>query len=244
MTRLQVEILRRIAPTTPLPMHTVYDGKSKLAILLGKDFLTGIRGLTVLDFGCGYGLETIEMAKAGAKLAIGLEIEEPLLAAARRNAEQAGVANRCQFVSRTTEPVDRVISLDCFEHYADPVAILQMIFNLLRPGGELHVSFGPPWFHPRGCHLHELPPWTHVFFSEESILRWRQLMRHDNALTYAEIGLNQMTVSRFVKLAKQSGFEIQFLRIVPIRPLRWLHNRLTREFTTSVVQCALRKPAK
>jgi SAM-dependent methyltransferase len=241
-TRLQVELLRRIAPPVPLPLQTVYDGKSKLAVLLGDDFLKSVRGLTVLDFGCGYGLETIELAKAGTALAIGLEIDENLLSAARRNAEQAGVSHLCRFISHPELPVDRVISLDCFEHYADPVLVFRTIFDLLRPGGLLHVSFGPPWFHPRGCHLHELPPWTHVFFSEEAVVRWRQLMRGGNATTYAELGLNQMTVGRFVKLAKQSGFEVHFLRVAPIRPLRWFHNRLTREFTTSVVQCALRKP--
>jgi 2-polyprenyl-3-methyl-5-hydroxy-6-metoxy-1,4-benzoquinol methylase len=244
IVRLQVELMRRIAPPVPLPLQTLYDEKSKLAMLLGNDFLQSLRGLVVLDFGCGYGLETIEMAKAGARLAIGLEIEEELLAAARRNAEQAGVGDRCQFVSQAQGPVDRVISLDCFEHYADPAQVLRTLFELLRPGGSLHVSFGPPWYHPKGMHLNELPPWTHVFCGEEAVLRWRQLMRGGNALTYAEVGLNRMTVARFVRLIRASHFEIELLRVMPIQPLRWVHNRLTREFTTSVVQCALRKPAK
>ena len=242
LTRLQVGVLRRIAPPVPLPLETVYDGKSKLTMLLGKEFLNGVRGLTALDFGCGYGLEVIEMAKAGARLAIGLEIEEELLAKARQNAEAAGVADRCRFVERVADPVDLVVSLDCFEHYADPASVLQTIFAMLRPGGKFHVSFGPPWYHPRGMHLNELPPWTHVFCSEEAVVRWRRLMRGGEASTYAELGLNQMTVRRFLRLLSQSGFEVEYLRVVPIRPLRLLHNRLTREFTTSVVQCIARRP--
>src|SRR5579864_6186159 len=131
LTRMQVEMLRRIAPPVPLPLTTIYQGKSKVTALLGEDFLRSVRGLTVLDFGCGYGLEVIEMAKAGARLAIGLEIEEELLEAARRNADAAGVGGVCQFVSRTSEPADVVVSLDCFEHYADPAQVLRLIFELL-----------------------------------------------------------------------------------------------------------------
>jgi hypothetical protein len=89
----------------------------------------------------------------------------------------------------------------------------------------------------------ELYPWTHILFSEEAVLRWRQLMRGGKALHYGEIGLNQMTVARFLQLLDRSDFRVVTLRVIPIRPLRWLHTRLTREFTTSVVQCWLEKPA-
>jgi hypothetical protein len=105
----------------------------------------------------------------------------------------------------------------------------------------LLASWGPPWYHPRGMHLNELPPWTHVFCAEEAVLRWRQLMRGGTATTYSEIGLNRMTVSRFEKLAGLSGLRIELLKVVPIRPLRLIHNRLTREFTTSIVQSKLVK---
>ena len=242
LTRLQVGILRRIAPPVPAPLKTVYDGQSKLAMCFGEEFLKSVRGKTVVDFGCGNGLEVIELAKAGVEQVIGVEIDENLLVTARQNAAQAGVADRCQFVPRPDGLVDMVISLDCFEHYADPMQILQAVHAMLRPNGIFQVSFGPPWYHPWGEHLVELPPWTHVCFSEEAVVRWRQLMRGGDATTYADLGLNQMKVARFERLLAQSGFQIDSLKVVPIRPLRWLHNRFTREFTTSVVRAVLRKP--
>jgi SAM-dependent methyltransferase len=240
-TRLQVGILRRIAPPVPLPLKTVYDGKSKLAMCFGPEFLNGCRGKTVVDFGCGNGLEVIELAKAGAELVIGIEIDECLLTSARQNAAQAGVGDRCLFVPHPDRPVDMVVSLDCFEHYADPVTVLRTVYAMLRQNGIFQVSFGPPWYHPWGEHLIELPPWAHVFFSESAVVRWRQLMRGGDATSYAEIGLNQMKVAHFERLAVQSGFEIDSLEVVPIKPLRWIHNRFTREFTTSVVRAVLRK---
>jgi hypothetical protein len=88
-------------------------------------------------------------------------------------------------------------------------------------------------------HLNELPPWSHVIFAEEAVVRWRRLMRGGTASTYKEIGLNKMTIARFEKLIGSSAFQIEMLRVVPIRPLRLVHNRLTREFTTSIVQSKL-----
>ena len=42
-------------------------------------------------------------------------------------------------------------------------------------------------------------------------------------------GLNQMTIRRFKKIIAQSDFTIARFETVPIRPLRWLANPLTRD---------------
>jgi 2-polyprenyl-3-methyl-5-hydroxy-6-metoxy-1,4-benzoquinol methylase len=77
----------------------------------------------VMDYGCGYGFQTIELAKAGAARAIGVEINPEFLAAAAENAQKAGVADKCRFCEFPDEKADVVVSLDCFEHYEDPPAI-------------------------------------------------------------------------------------------------------------------------
>ena len=66
-------------------------------------------------------------------------------------------------------------------------------------------------------------------------------MRDDGATSYAECGLNRMTVRRFERMVLNSRFHVEFMRPVPIRKLKPLHNRFTREFITAVVQCRLRK---
>jgi hypothetical protein len=50
-----------------------------------------------------------------------------------------------------------------------------------------------------------------------------------------------MTIRRFEHLVWESDFRIEFLETVPIRALRIVHNRLTREWTTSIVRCKLLK---
>ncbi|MGO9097432.1 MAG: hypothetical protein ACLQGV_19705 [Bryobacteraceae bacterium] len=64
--RTQVRLLKLIAPPVPKPLSSVYDGKSKLSMTFGPDFLPLLRGLVVVDFGCGNGLEALEMAAGGA----------------------------------------------------------------------------------------------------------------------------------------------------------------------------------
>ncbi len=235
----QVALLRRIAPPVPLPLSTRYDGLSKLEILL-----PGVRdlvdGKVVVDFGCGRGLETVELARYGAKV-IAVDIDTEALGEAKRRALDAGVS--AEFLTHAPPAVaDAVISLDAFEHFEDPEQILRIMYDLLAPGGKAYISWGPPWYHPRGCHLHELPPWTHVFFSMKAILAWRRLMRGGNAQHWMDIGLNQMTIARFQRMVSESAFEVERLETVPIRPLRILHSQLTREWTTSITRAVLVKP--
>ena len=200
-----------------------------------------MRGLIGLR--CGEGGEAIEMALKGAARVIGLDIRGEILETARRKAVEAGVQDLCLFTSHTEERADIIVSVDAFEHFADPAAILRMMSDLLRPQGEVIVSFGPTWYHPLGGHLFSVFPWAHLLFSEKALIRWRSTFKTDGATRFGEVagGLNQMTIGRFEKLVANSPFRFASLDPAPIRKLRLFHNRLTREFTTAVVRCRLVK---
>ena len=81
-------------------------------------------------------------------------------------------------------------------------------------------------------------------FSERALIRWRDHLRSDGATRFAEVegGLNGMTIGRFEQVVARSNFDVDFIEPVPIRKLRRLHNRVTREFTTAIVRCRLTKP--
>ncbi len=53
---------------------SAYADKSKLERLLGEVIWEQIAGKTVIDFGCGAGVEAVEMATRGARRVIGLDI--------------------------------------------------------------------------------------------------------------------------------------------------------------------------
>ena len=242
LTNIQYRILKSIAPGVPeSASRGVYEGNSKLAILLGEDFFARIAGKVVVDFGCGEGSDAIEMAQKGAKRVIGIDIREEVLQVGRQKAIVAGVQDRCIFASSTEELADFVVSLDAFEHFADPAGILCLMHALLKPTGEALLSFGPTWYHPMGGHLFSIFPWSHVIFGEKALIDWRATFRDDGATRFSEVagGLNQMTIARFEEYVAASPLKFAALEPVPIKKLRPLHNRFTREFTTAIVRSRL-----
>jgi hypothetical protein len=141
------------------------------------------------------------------------------------------------------QKADIIFSIDAFEHFDDPEFILREMDSMLAPDGEIWISFGPPWYHPVGGHLFSVFPWAHLVFSEKALIRWRSDFKHDGATRFSEVagGLNQITIARFERIVQASPLRIASLNVVPIRKLKPLHNRLTREFTTAVVRCHLLK---
>lgn len=217
----------------------VYVGRSKMEVLLGPRVWDHVVGRTVLDFGCGPGIEAVEMAQRGARRVIGIDLRQKWLQMANARAEAAGVTGCCTFAKTWDEPVDVILCIDCFEHFADPAAILVQMRRLLNPGGRVLVSFGPPWGHPLGGHVYSVFPFSHLVFPDAALVRWRSTFKTDGARTVLESGLNKMTVGRFERLIADSPLRAENLEAVPIRRLRPIANRLTREFTTSVVRCHL-----
>jgi SAM-dependent methyltransferase len=219
---------------------SAYKDRSKLEVLLGADIWSRIEGKTVVDFGCGTGGDTVEMARHGADV-IGIDIVDRYLAEARQHAEHEGVAGHCTFTKKTDRKADVVISVDAFEHYGDPLAVLKQMAALLKPKGKVIAAFGPTWYHPLGGHLFSVFPWSHLIFTERALIRWRSDFKTDGATRFSEVegGLNQMTIRRFRRIVAQSPFTIEEFEPVPIKRLKPVANRLTQEFTTAIVRCTL-----
>jgi SAM-dependent methyltransferase len=218
-----------------------YAERSKLEVLIGPDIWRQINDKTVLDFGCGHGIEAVAMAEHGARRVIGLELEDCCLEMARQLALERHVADRCVFQRETAEKVDLIVSLDAFEHFADPAAILDTMTDRLKDDGKILVSFGPTWYHPLGGHFYSVFPWSHLIFSETALTRWRSQYKNDGAQSFHDSGLNRMTIGRFRKLIEQSRLRETAFETIPIRKLRRVHTRWTREFTTACVRCTLVK---
>ena len=244
--RVGYAVLKRLAPRDRSrerdgSADDAYAGRSKLRALLGDSLLGEIAGETVVDFGCGYGSEAIELARAGAARVIGVDIQERFLEVARRNAADASVADRVEFGTQPPTSAGVIISLDAFEHFGDAAGVLRTMHDMLRPGGRVYIAFGPTWYHPLGGHLFSVFPWAHLAFTERALLRWRADFKSDGATRFAEVegGLNQMTIRRFLTLVDESPLQAVHVELVPIRQLAWLASRLTREFTTAIVRATL-----
>jgi predicted O-methyltransferase YrrM len=108
-------------------------------------------GARVLDVGCGGGWSTIALARAYPEAVLdGVDIDEPSMSAARRNADEAGVADRVTFRAadaaglRSDEapagaPYDVAFAFECVHDMAQPVTVLSAIRASLAPDGVLVV---------------------------------------------------------------------------------------------------------
>jgi SAM-dependent methyltransferase len=219
-----------------------YANKDKLQVVLGPHVYQELEGKVVVDFGCGEGLEAIRIAQNGAARVIGVDMQEKLLATARENARGCRVGDCCEFTKSTGEKCDVVISIDSFEHFENPAAILGVMRDLLKPDGYVWASFGPTWYHPYGGHVFSPFPWAHLIFTENVLVRRRGEMKRNKVARFKDIpeGLAQLSIRRFLEVVNESGFDVISFEAVPIRKLRYFANLMTREFTTAVVRCKLR----
>jgi SAM-dependent methyltransferase len=239
--RIGYRLLRWIHPGDPPSESERAPSGGRLEGIFGGGLREAVRDRTVIDWGCGAGREVVELAKMGATHVIGLDVRDEQLDLGRRRAEAEGVSEFCSFTTSSDVKADAIVSIDAFEHFADPAGVLVAMADRLAPGARVWVSFGPPWLHPRGGHLFSVFPWAHLVFSEGALLRWRSDIRSDGATRFHEVegGLNQMTVRRFREYVESSPLEIEAFEAIPIRMVRPLHNRWTQEFFTSVVRCRL-----
>ena len=105
-------------------------------------------GEIVLDLGSGGGLDVLLSARrvAPGGLAYGLDASTDMLALARTNAAQAGVANarflhgRIEDIPLPDQHVDVIISNCVINLSASKERVVAEAFRVLRPGGRLGIS--------------------------------------------------------------------------------------------------------
>jgi 2-polyprenyl-6-hydroxyphenyl methylase/3-demethylubiquinone-9 3-methyltransferase len=104
-----------------------------------------ISGKKVLDVGCGGGILTESMAKAGAQ-AKGIDLSEKALKVADLHSLESGVAVQYEYISaenlaaKEAGQYDVVTCMEMLEHVPDPLSIIKACSQLVKPGGKVFFS--------------------------------------------------------------------------------------------------------
>jgi len=99
------------------------------------------------DLGCGPGQLVIELARRSPGLQVtGIDLSDEMIARGQENARRAGVADRVSFRRGNAQQIpfsdaslDLVVSTLSLHHWSDPLAVLDEIARVLRPGGSFLV---------------------------------------------------------------------------------------------------------
>ncbi len=103
-----------------------------------------LKGLTLLDLGCGGGLLSEPLARLGAEVT-GLDAAEKNIRIARLHAEESGLSidyrhGSAEALAQGPTRFDAVLNMEVVEHVADVDSFLAASAALVRPGGVMIVA--------------------------------------------------------------------------------------------------------
>jgi len=216
----------------------------------------GLRDLAehkrVADFGCGRGTQAMALASACDCSVVGIDTNPRWLAEAQRLARERELpVEKVSFLplgaAELFESFDVVVSQNAMEHYPQPDTALETMRRLLRPGGQLLLTFGPPWFAPWGAHMRFFcrVPWVNLLFRERTVMSVRARYRGDGARHYEEVesGLNRMSLRKLEALLQHSPLEVEHLHYRGVKGQHWVARvPVLRELLVNHVTCILRRP--
>jgi 2-polyprenyl-6-hydroxyphenyl methylase/3-demethylubiquinone-9 3-methyltransferase len=130
-------------PTTEFkPLHEI--NPLRLAWII-EQIDGGLIGKQVLDVGCGGGILTEAMAKAGAHVK-GIDLADKSLKIAKLHSIESGVSVHYESISaealaeREPGQFDVVTCMEMLEHVPDPSATVRACSQLVKPGGWVFFS--------------------------------------------------------------------------------------------------------
>lgn len=196
-----------------------YDTQRRVETLV-DEFLAplGLRGVSVLDVGCGLGFFSERLLHHGAEV-VACDIGAGLVArTGERLGCQAVVADALNLTGQFGRgSFDMVVSSECIEHTPDPDRAVSQMLEVVKPGGYVALSTPNLVWSPvvKSATLLRLRP----FDGFENFSSWRGLRRlvaKQDATIVTEQGLHLFPFQLRLNGLSRICDRLQFLRAVMI----------------------------
>ena len=176
----------------------------------------------VLDFGCGHGSLTLDIAALGAQKVIGIDLEINLINFAKKNLDQnfPDLKDKVEFelidllTTDKFKDIDYIVSKDTFEHSLHLDKILEKFHQILKKDGRMFVGFGPLYNFYNGDHgrAEAILPWFHIIIPEKILINRLNKKYKKNLKKIEDLGLSKYSFKDYIRLFRDSKFEITYFK--------------------------------
>ncbi|MCZ2223238.1 MAG: class I SAM-dependent methyltransferase [Chitinophagales bacterium] len=191
-------------------------------------------GMRVLEIGCGEGGVLKAFINKGC-VGMGVELDAPRIENAKLFMPDDVANNKISFISKDIYQVDFknelnglfdiIVLKDVIEHIHDQQKLIAWMKNFLTPNGIIFFGF-PPWYMPFGGHQQmcnsKLMQMPFVHLLPKNIYRWLLVKNKEAVEELMEIRDTRITIEKFEKIAKQTGYSILHKKHYLINPIyKW-----------------------
>jgi 2-polyprenyl-6-hydroxyphenyl methylase / 3-demethylubiquinone-9 3-methyltransferase len=186
-----------------------------------------LKGLRLLDIGCGGGLLSEPMARLGATV-VGADAAPRNIPVAQVHAEQSELeieyrVTTAEDMAAAGERFDVVLNMEVVEHVADPQAYLTACQELLKPGGLMICST-----------LNRNPKsFMMAIIGAEWVMRWLPKGTHDWA--------KFITPDELYALIRQAGLDPVDKKGMVFNPVSWRWSISDRDLSVNYVTASVKR---
>ncbi len=178
-----------------------------------------LKGLTILDIGCGGGLLSVPLTRLGATVT-GIDASEKNINIARIHAGKEDlnieyINTSAEELAATGRQFDVVLNMEVIEHVADVTSFMQASAQLLKPNGLMLVA----------TLNRTLKSFAFAIVGAEYIMRWLPAGTHDWKKFLKPHEINEQFEKNNIKLVESKGVKFN-----PVRDEFSLDNDLSVNF--------------
>ncbi len=186
----------------------------------------------ILEVGCGYGLAAYHLLDSRREVHANdiLDIRHEQV---KNSSVIFSIGDTCQRLPYPSNIFDLVFSINSYEHFNNPLAALEEMIRILRPGGILFLVFSDIYYSPWGLHASRRlgMPYPQLLFSSSTIQQFVDQNLTRLANTYSDISdrtkispyLNGYSLEQYRRIFRNKKTILKILAYVEAVSLDGLH---------------------